>query len=63
MNALALYLREDRRLSLCRGLVGAWVTPRVVAELGLPVKHLRPGSPLVELDVDKLKQARDVSPN
>ena len=57
------YCDEIRRQALLRALVGCWVPVQLVVEHDLPVANLSGLSGLVELDVAKLKLARDVSPN
>jgi hypothetical protein len=60
---LRRYLAESQRLSLCDGMVACWAPPAFVVEYELPVRNLRGPYGLVEVDVEKLRLARDVSVN
>ena len=62
-NQAAIYAVESQRLSLCRGLVGSWVLRQVAGEYEMPIKSLFGPFGGVEIDVERLKQAQDVSVN
>lgn len=60
---LKRYISESHRLNLCEGLVACYVSPEVAVECSAPVKNLLGPMGTVEIDVEKLKRARDVSVN
>lgn len=63
LKAARSYVDESQRLSLCRGLVSCSVPPALAVEHDLPVSNLRGSCGLVDIDVEALKLARDVSAN
>ena len=61
---LRRYVAEQQRQGLLRGLVGSWVSGQVAVQHNVPLRSLQDcGMGLMEVDVAKLKVARDVSVN